>query len=254
MRGAGRARGVGRGIGWALGAMLVCGGPASAPGALVVDLSRDEIAITTGFAGTELLLFGAKKPGGDVVVAIRGPARDERVQRRERIAGVWVNGAAMTFRGLPAFYRVASTRPLEAVAPEKTLADRRIGVERLALSAAADASGEVSAAYRKALIRNKIRQRLYAYDPAGIEVIGDRLFRTTVIFPANVPTGPYRVEVFLFEQGREIGRRESTLVVRKVGVEAGVFNFAHQQSALYGAAAILIALGFGWLAGVIFRT
>ncbi len=237
----------------ALGLICATGGPAAAAKTLVADLSSHEIAITTGFSGTKLLLFGAKDPGGDVVVVIRGPARDERVRRRVRIAGMWVNGASMVFPGLPAFYHVAATRPLEAVAPQAVLADRRIGVDRLALPAAANATGDTALVYRKALIRNKTRQQLYAYDPTGIKVIGDRLFRTAVIFPANVPTGPYRVEVFLFDQGREVGRRESTLVVRKVGIEASVFNLAHQQSALYGAAAILIALGFGWLAGVIFR-
>ena len=77
---------------------------------LVVDLSDDEIAITTGFTGTELLLFGAKEERGDVVVVLRGPVRDAVVRRRERFAGVWVNRESVVFRGVPAYYRVASTQ------------------------------------------------------------------------------------------------------------------------------------------------
>ena len=261
----------------AIGLLPALGGPAAAARTLVADLSSREIAITTGFTGTRLLLFGAKDPGGDVVVVIRGPARDHTVRRRVRIAGMWVNGDSMVFRGPPVFYHVAATRPLETMASPAALADRRIGFDRLALAAPEDAgdtatsparssttaraslaapedAGDTATAYRKALIRNKIRQRLYGYDPAGVQVISGRLFRAAVVFPANVPTGPYRVEVFLFDQGREIVRRESTLVVRKVGIEAGLFNLAHRNSALYGAAAVLIALGFGWLAGAIFRT
>ena len=231
---------------------VAVGGQEGISKTLVADLSSREIAITTGFSGTRVLLFGAKDPGGDVVLVIRGPTRDEMVRRRVRLAAMWVNGPAMVFRGLPAFYHVAATRPLEAVAPPGVLADRRIGIDRLA--ALGGAAGEASRDYRDALVRIKTRQQLYAYRPSGIEVIGDRLFRTAVVLPSNVPTGPYRVEVFLFDQGREIVRRESTLVVRKAGLEAGVFNLDHQQSALYGAVAILIALGFGGLAGVIFRT
>ena len=237
----------------AIGLLPALGGPTAAARTLVADLSSREIAITTGFTGTRLLLFGAKDPGGDVVVVIRGPTRDHTVRRRVRIAGMWVNGDSMVFRGPPVFYHVAATRPLETVASPAALADRRIGFDRLALAAPEDA-GDTATAYRKALIRNKIRQRLYGYDPAGVQVISGRLFRAAVVFPANVPTGPYRVEVFLFDQGHEIVRRESTLVVRKVGIEAGLFNLAHRNSALYGAAAVLIALGFGWLAGAIFRT
>lgn len=242
------------GLGLVLGLNLALAAPASSAEPLVVDLSSREIAITTGFAGTELLLFGAKEAGGSVVVVIRGPRRDEQVRKRERVAGMWVNGAAMTFHNLPAFYHVAATGPLEDIAPEATLAERRIGADRLALTVAAEGPADVQSDYRRALIRNKTRQRLYGYDPAGVKVIGDRLFRATVTFPVNVPTGPYQVEVYLFKDGREVGRRDSTLVVHKVGLEAGVYNFAHQRSALYGAIAILIALGSGWLAGAAFRT
>lgn len=238
----------------ALGLGLAPAGPASSAEPLVVDLSNHEIAITTGFAGAELLLFGAKEAGGNVVVVIRGPRRDEQVRKRERVAGVWVNAAAMVFRNLPAFYYVAATGPLEDIASEAQLVERRIGVDRLALTAATKVPADASSDYRQALIRNKTRQRLYGYDPAGVKVIGDRLFRATVAFPANVPTGSYRVEVYLFKDGREVRRRETTLVVHKVGLEASVFNFAHQRSALYGAIAILIALGSGWLAGAVFRT
>ncbi len=220
---------------------------------LVADLSRDEIDISTGFAGTELLLFGAKEPGGDVVVVIRGPARDQHVQRRRRVAGMWVNGRRLTFRGLPAYYHVLSNRPLEEIAPPARLAERRIGLDRLAFAAAAAPSGDTAAVWRAALVRNKLRQGLYGDHPGGVVFAADRLFRASAAFPANVPTGPYRVEVYLFADGREIVRRVSTLVIRKVGVGATLFAFAHRHSALYGAAAILVALFFGWTAGLVFR-
>jgi hypothetical protein len=40
---------------------------------LVADLSEHLIAITTGFVGTDVLLFGAIEETGDVVVVVRGP-------------------------------------------------------------------------------------------------------------------------------------------------------------------------------------
>lgn len=221
---------------------------------LVADLSSDEIAITTGFAGTDLLLFGAITRPGDVVVVVRGPVREELVRRRERVAGIWVNGASVTFRGLPAFYHVASTRPLAELAPATLLADRRIGADRLGFEAATTTPPAAARGFRDALVRIKTRQRLYGYDPGGVRVIGERLFRTTVVFPANVPTGAYRVEVYLLDDGKLIGMRETPLVVRRVGLEAEIFNFAHEQSAIYGLIAIVLALAAGWLAGALFRT
>ena len=68
---------------------------------LVADLSSDEVAITTGFTGTELLLFGASGSKGDIVVTVLGPRRSEIVRRKQRVAGIWVNGAEVTFENAP---------------------------------------------------------------------------------------------------------------------------------------------------------
>ena len=61
------------------------------------------------------------------------------------------------------------------------------------------------------------------------------------------------MNVYLFDRGKLAARRESTLVVRKVGLGADVFNFAHRQATLYGIIAIVVAVAAGWLAGVVFR-
>ena len=229
-------------------------GSASPAEKLVVDLSDDEIAITTGFTGAELLLFGAKQERGDVVVLLRGPVRDAVVRRRERVVGVWINAESIVFRGVPAYYHVASTRPLEKIAAPEILAANGIAAGTPSLAGTIDLPAVRVAPFRDGLIRNRSRQGLYGYDPRGVSVQGERLFRTTAIFPANVPTGPYRVHVFLFDRGKLVARKESTLVVKKVGLEASVFNFAHQESTLYGVVAIVIAVAAGWLAGVVFRS
>ncbi len=233
--------------------LALASSPASASQKLLVDLSADEIAITTGFTGTELLLFGTKEEGGDVVVVVRGPGRDAVVRRRERFAGVWVNGESVVFRGVPAYYHVASNRPLEDIAAPGLLAVNGIAAGTIDLAGTTDVPAAQRVAFRDGLIRNKTRQGLYGYDPRGIAIQGNRLFRTTAIFPANVPTGPYRVNVYLFDRGKLAAHRESTLVVRKVGLGADVFSFAHRQSALYGVIAIVVAVAAGWFAGVVFR-
>ena len=227
--------------------------PARPAESLLVDLSDDEIAITTGFTGTELLLFGTKEQRGDVVVVLRGPDRDAVVRRRERVAGVWVNGASVIFRGVPAYYRVASSRPLEDIAPPEILSANGITAGTLDLAGTTDVPAARRVPFQDGLIRNKTRQGLYGYEPRGVAIRGERLFRTTATFPANVPTGPYRVSVYLFDRGRLAAQRESTLVVRKVGLGADIFAFAHRQGALYGVIAIVVAVFAGWLAGVVFR-
>jgi hypothetical protein len=88
--------------------VLLASGPARAQ-ALIADLPSHPIAITTGFAGTELLLFGATEGEGDVVVIVRGPDGETSVRRKARVAGIWINRDELRFSGVPTFYRIASS-------------------------------------------------------------------------------------------------------------------------------------------------
>src|SRR5690606_32742356 len=98
---------------------------------LVADLSEHLIAITTGFAGTDVLLFGATEGEGDVIVILRGPERPTIVRRKARIAGIWVNREQVTFTGAPSSYRLAASRPLDEITPPALRARHQIGVDQL---------------------------------------------------------------------------------------------------------------------------
>jgi uncharacterized protein (TIGR02186 family) len=222
---------------------------------LVADLSHHLIAITTAFVGTEVVAFGVSESGGDIVITVQGPREDLIVRRKSRVAGIWVNRERLAFRRVPAYYAVASTGPLEQIARPDVLAQLEIGTEYLDLEPI-DASGfEISeiASFKDALVRRKQQQRLYSREPAPINYIGDRLFRTTLVFPANVPPGIYQVQVFELQDGFAADAQRSTLVVSKVGLEADIYDFAQHRAPLYGLTAIALAVVSGWLAGVIFR-
>jgi uncharacterized protein (TIGR02186 family) len=87
-----------------------------------------------------------------------------------------------------------------------------------------------------------------------VNFIGERLFRTTIEFPTNVPTGTYLVQVFLVRDRDVVSGQTTPLVVSKVGIDADVFGFAGRQPALYGAIAVVTAMVAGWLASLPFRS
>ena len=234
-------------------AVLLYAGPLRAA-PIVVDLSEHEVRITTAFAGAELLLFGAVEEPGDVVVIVRGPTRPVTMYRKSEMFLIWVNTANMTFEDVPGFYAIASTRPLEEIAAPTVLALNEMGVENLRLELPrAKASPNVAQAWRDALIRNQQRAGLYPTEVGGVEFLGTRLFRTDLRLPANVPTGAYEARVYFLTDGQVVSAQTTPLFVNKVGVEAVIFDFAYEQSALYGVIAILIALMAGWLAHIAFR-
>ncbi len=220
---------------------------------IIADLSDREVAITTGFTGAELLLFGTTEGPGDIIVTIEGPRRNEIVRRKTQVAGIWVNGNSVTFRNAPAYYRVAASRNLDQIAPTTVLAQLGIGTGSLDFKASTSLSPQEEGKFREALFRNKRRLGLYGEAASGITVKEGRLFRTSIPFPATVPTGDYLASIYLFRDGRLVTQEQTPLTVRKDGLEARLFSFAHEQSALYGVVAILIALLSGWLAGLIFR-
>ena len=226
--------------------------PANAQ-SIVADLSTREVAISTGFTGAELLLFGATEGFGDIVVTVEGPKQDEIIRRKERVAGIWVNGMSVTFEDAPAYYRTAASKPLSEIASPQVLEKLQIGSGRIDLTTRSQGNAERDLKFRDAFIRSKERQALYSEDISDIKIIRGRLFRSTIPFPVNVPTGTYQVTVHLFKDGRLVSSEKTPLTVRKVGLEAKIYNFAHEHAAWYGMIAIVIALVAGWLAGVIFR-
>ena len=232
----------------------VLGVPAPASSqSIVTDLSTREVAISTGFTGAELLLFGATEGFGDIVVTVVGPKRDEIIRRKERVAGIWVNGTSVTFENAPAYYRTAASKPLSEIAAPEVLEKLQIGSSRIDLSTRSSRGAETILEFRDAFIRSKKRQALYSEDISDIKITRGRLFRSTIPFPVSVPIGTYEVTVHLFKHGRLVSSEKTPLTVQKVGLEAQIYDFAHDHAAWYGLIAIAIALVAGWLAGVIFR-
>ncbi len=74
--------------------------------AVVADLSSHLVAITTGFTGASVVLFGATDGPGDVIAVVRGPDRPVTVWRKSEIAGIWANTDSMSFARVPSFYAV----------------------------------------------------------------------------------------------------------------------------------------------------
>ena len=87
---------------------------------IVLGLSRDEVAITATFDGSDILIFGAIKRDapepdtGDlgIIVTVAGPDVPVTVRRKDRRFGIWVNTEAVEVDRAPSFYAVASSMPL----------------------------------------------------------------------------------------------------------------------------------------------
>jgi uncharacterized protein (TIGR02186 family) len=235
----------------ACGLVLAAGAARAEP--LVADLTSHLIGITGAFTGTSVVLFGATDGPGDIVVVVRGPEHDVAVRRKRQVAGIWVNAKEHVFTGVPSFYSIASSRPLEAITTPAVMSFHELGLGYLHLKLERGALREEDAPFRDALIETQQRDNVFGDGVGKVDFLGDRLFRTTLTFPSNVPTGTYLVQVFLIRNKGVVSGQTTPLVISKIGVDAEIVDFAERRAALYGLVAVVTAMVAGWLASVPFR-
>jgi uncharacterized protein (TIGR02186 family) len=154
---------------------------------------------------------------------------------------------------VPSYYAVAASRPINEILSPATAAFYQLGVENLKLEAQSDTPSAILDLFRSALERDQQNAGLFASRMGKIDFLGERLFRTTISFPKNVPTGTYLVEVFLVRDKDVVSGQTTPLVVSKVGLDAAVYEFSNRQPGFYGAIAVLTAMVAGWLASLPFR-
>ena len=234
-------------------AALLFAAPAAEAQTIIADLSKHLVAITTGFAGAEVLLFGAVDGEGDVIVTVRGPESDTVVRRKSQVNGMWINTQSVTFGAVPGYYAVASTKPIDEIITDPVAEREQIGAQRLRLEPERNVAPETVALFRRALLRNMERGGLFQPRTATIRFLGQRLFRADIVFPANVPTGLYTVNVYLVKDGQVVSAATTPLAVSKIGLSADIYDFAQNRGFSYGLIAVAFAGLAGWAASRAFQ-
>ena len=221
---------------------------------LVAELSQSRIEITTGFSGTEILVFGATErmiglDGDEVIVLVQGPTQPIVVRRKVQLLGLWVNGPWARFPFVPNFYAVAGTRAPWELLPETERVEARIGLDNLPLRV----EGQRAPAFRAALLALKQERGLWVEQVEPVATSGGRLFHVRLPLPATVMPGEYRVSALLVREGQIVARQELPLAVERVGTAAGIAEFARGQPLLYGLSCVALAALLGWFGGMVFR-
>jgi uncharacterized protein (TIGR02186 family) len=246
-----------------LGALAAGAGRAAPPDARVVAaLNQTRISITAGFEGSEIFVFGAISraagaealdPGLGVVIKIVGPSAPLTVRRKTRQFGVWTFGEAVRIEAAPSFYAVGATGPFYETISHTEDLRHRVSLDHAVrlVDAGADPTGRRE--FIEAVVRLRRAEGLFVLSPSGVEVIDGTLFRHAFRLPANIVEGEYRAQVFLTRDRRVIDRFETTIEVRKVGLERLIDDLARERPLLYGLIAVLAAAAAGLFAAEAFR-
>ncbi|SIS98122.1 conserved hypothetical protein [Roseivivax lentus] len=239
--------------------LLAAALPARAAEDVVLDLSQDEVSISTNFDGSEILVYGAVKREDpipedselDVVITVEGPFVPLTVYRKARVLGVWANTEAVEVDLAPSFYAIATSAPFEEVLSNVEDLRHHVSIPRAIRSVGAPVEVENAQVFTDAVIRIREAGGSYQLKEGSVSVREQTLFSARVQMPANLTEGTYRTRIFLTREGRVVGQLEREIAVRKIGLGRWLFNLAQGQPLIYGILAVVIALVAGWTASAV---
>jgi uncharacterized protein (TIGR02186 family) len=230
------------------------------------DVSARNIAVTSSFNGTEIVIFGAvdnsQQPSAesgyyDVLIVVEGVPARLIVRRKNNVAGLWLNTSSATFDLVPSYYAIASTRPIDEITTEEFRASHGVGFQNLrftpAFGQAQALTTEDLKEFREAIVRLKKKQGLYVADQYSVAFIGKSLFRATIELPANVTVGPFETRVYLFRDEKLLSQYTVRLNLEREGLERHLHAFAFGYPTLYGLMTVAIAIAAGLAASAMFR-
>ena len=228
---------------------------------VVLGLSKDQVAITTSFDGSEILIFGAVKreapiPSGEplqVIITVAGPSEPVMVRRKARRFGIWVNTDAVEVDAAPSFYAVATTAPLPEVLSDTEDLRWKISIDRAIRSVGAPSQISDAPSFTEALIRIRRASELYQQLEGQVALDQQTLFRTAIDMPSDLTEGGYITRIFLTRNGQVVSSLQTVIDVQKVGMERWLFELSRQSPMVYGLMSLAIAIAAGWGASAGFR-
>lgn len=228
---------------------------------VVLGMSQNRVAITANFDGSEILLFGAVKrespiqeePPLEVVVAVSGPLLPVTVRKKSKRFGIWVNTESVDVDHAPSFYAVATSKPFNQIMTSVEDLRHKVSIPRMIRSVGAPMTVDNAQRFAEAVMRIRTENGLYQMLENTVTVDQQTLFRTSISMPANLTEGDYSTRVFLTRGGKVVSHFETTIDVRKVGLERWLFNLSRQQPLIYGLLSLAIAIVAGWSASAVFQ-
>ncbi len=231
-----------------------------------LDVSTRSVAVTSGFSGTEIIVFGAvdnsRQPSPesgyyDVVIVVEGTPTPAVARKKSRVAGIWINTSSITFESVPSYYAIISTRPLDEVADPLVLRENDIGFEYVRMKPVSGwqtglTTGDLED-FKSSVVRLKQREHLYVEQPVGVSFIGRSLFRAAINLPANVPVGELVARAHLLREGRLLHTFRARVRLRREGVERLLYSFAFSLPLVYGLVTVMLSIGAGLAATELFK-
>ena len=174
------------------------------------------------------------------------------VRQKKRFLGIWANRESRELDDVPSYYVMHLSENFSTGLTPADLVQYRLGVQSLPFVQGAN-NDPTAERFATALIGLKSARGLYHERKRAVEFLAPNVFRTTFFLPSDIPTGEYRVSVYLFRGEAVLAGQTQMLRIEKGGYSDRIARAAVDYPLAYGIVCVVLAIFVGWFAGVIFR-
>lgn len=232
----------------------------SAWAALTVKANHDDVRIGYNYHGSNVTVSGVSDPGVDLVLKIASANANEKMMRKDKVAGLlWMNVEEVHLDNVPEVYFLRSTRDPGQLLDAAQRQGLDIGYDAVAQNA--DISPLPDPGKKNALFNDFVRYQesrsRFSQTVGGIDVSPEaeaQSYFTSFDWPFQVSPGEYQVTAYAIRDGSVVDTARTMVTVENVGEVKALSDMATDNGALYGAAAILVAIAAGFSVGIVFRS
>lgn len=217
----------------------------------------DRVAVGSFFRGAPLRVSGPVEAGCDVIVVVTASRTvEETYNQKGRIGPFWATVGKVTIGEVPALHLIASGAPVSTLLSRDEIDAHLLDLDALVHRATIQPAGLDRSAVVAEYLKLKQRQGVVGLFEGAVQVhgaSGGPSFDATIPWPASAPAGTYRVVVRHVRGLRVVREETRPLEVGYVGLPRLVAHLAFERSLLYGVLAVTIALGVGFVMGLLFK-
>ena len=203
------------------------------------SLDKFDIEINSDFLGEEIVLFGQKEEGRDLIIIFEGTERKGKLFTKTKRGLLWINEKQEIDR-IPSFFGIFST-------PKYSL-------NQIFL---------IPSITSKHVLINDFSERLYQirtalkikglYFEDELQSIEGSLFINKFKIPDNISAGDIKVSLYEIQNNEVISFNQKKLNIQKKGLTSKFEIMLEEQSLVYTAILVIFSIVFSLLSNWLFR-
>ncbi len=237
--------------------IIVLADSAAAAGNLDLTAEPDHIRINVFYHGAQINISAIVPDCDGTVIKIEGKSEDVMLNRKGKVALIWLNTAKVTFKNAPQVYILAASDKVANICSPQAREELGLGLDILKKRITIESEKALNGSEFDNFV--KLKEHMGTYDveiPIHLGSPGVNRQKLFTILPISsaMPPAEYIIQLYCFREGNLIARDSTQLSIEKVGLPRFLTSLSSRKPAAYGILAIVLAMMTGIIMAIIFRS